>query len=88
MLSHSPRQLETPTLDAGALAFGGDAKRCRIAAMEEALPKARASKWELRVPKLPPRQLVVRAKGEKVSLNTLAVTSLAEGLGEWLAHAD
>jgi predicted HicB family RNase H-like nuclease len=54
----------------------------------EALPKATASKWELRVPKSPPRQLVVRAKGEKVSPNTLAITSLAEGLGESLAHGD
>jgi len=74
MLSHSPRQIETPTLDAGKPSFGEDAMRCRIAVMEKALPKATASKWELRVPKSPPRRLVVRAKGEKVSLNRLAVT--------------
>jgi len=43
-------------------------------------------KWQLRAPKSLHRQLAERAKREGVSLNTLAVTLLAEGLGERTAQ--
>ena len=75
-----------------AIANGEDAKRCWIAAMKEAgrpIPPPSADtaegysgKWQLRAPKSLHRKLAERAKREGVSLNTLAVTLLAEGLGE------
>ncbi len=74
-----------------ALANGGEARRNRIAAMREAgrplpPPGAEAAtysgKWQLRTPKSLHRHLVERARREGVSLNTLAVTLLAQGLGE------
>ena len=81
-----------------AIANGEDAKRCWIAAMKEAgrpVPTPSldpvedySGKWQLRAPKSLHRRLAERAKREGVSLNTLAVTLLAEGLGERIAHGD
>jgi antitoxin HicB len=81
-----------------AIANGEDAKRCWIAAMKEAgrpVPPPSlepvedfSGKWQLRAPKSLHRRLAERAKREGVSLNTLAVTLLAEGLGERTAHGD
>jgi antitoxin HicB len=48
--------------------------------------EAYSGKWQLRTPKLLHRRLAERAKREGVSLNTLAVTLLAEGLGERTAQ--
>jgi antitoxin HicB len=80
-----------------AIANGEDAKRCWISAMKEAgrpIPppsveptEGFSGKWHLRAPKSLHRRLVERAKHEGVSLNTLAVTLLAEGLGE-RSHGD
>ena len=73
-----------------AIANGQDAKRCWIEAMREAgrpipspsvEPEGYSGKWQLRAPKSLHRRLAERAKREGVSLNTLAVTLLAEGLG-------
>ena len=74
-----------------AIANGRDAKRCWIDAMQEAgrpIPPPSAEpaesysgKWQLRAPKSLHRRLAERAKREGVSLNVLAVTLLAEGLG-------
>jgi antitoxin HicB len=79
-----------------AIANGEDAKRCWIAAMKEAgrpipLPSAvtaesYSGKWQLRTPKSLHRKLAERARQEGVSLNTLAVSLLAEGLGERNSH--
>jgi antitoxin HicB len=79
-----------------AIANGEDAKRCWIAAMTEAgrpVPppsvepaEGFSGKWQLRAPKSLHRRLAERAKREGVSLNTLAVTLLAEGLSERSAH--
>ena len=75
-----------------AIANGEDAKCCWIAAMREAgrpIPspaveavESYSGKWQLRAPKSLHRRLAERAKREGVSLNTLAVTLLAESLGE------
>ena len=80
------------------IANGEDAKRCWIAAMKEAgrpIPppslepaEGYSGKWQLRAPKSLHRRLAERAKREGVSLNTLAVTLLAEGLGERSTHND
>ncbi len=82
----------------GAIANGEDAKRCWIAAMKEAgrpIPPPSvepaenySGKWQLRAPKPLHRKLAERARREGVSLNTLAVTLLAEGLGDRTAHCD
>ncbi|HJU17628.1 MAG TPA: type II toxin-antitoxin system HicB family antitoxin [Stellaceae bacterium] len=80
-----------------AVANGEDAKRCWIAAMKEAgrpVPppgggepaECYSGKWQLRVPKSLHRRLAERAKREGVSLNTLAVALLAEGIGERTAQ--
>jgi len=45
-----------------------------------------SGKWQLRGPKSLHRRLGERAKREGVSLNTLAVTLLSQGLGERSAH--
>ena len=45
-----------------------------------------SGKWPLRAPKSLHRRLAERAKHEGVSLNTLAVTLLAQGSGERSAH--
>lgn len=81
-----------------AIANGEDAKCCWIAAMKEAgrpIPapstgsaETYSGKWQLRAPKSLHRRLAERAKREGVSLNTLAVTLLAEGLGDRAAHRD
>jgi antitoxin HicB len=81
-----------------AITNGEDAKRCWIAAMKEAgrpIPppsieaaEGYSGKWQLRAPKSLHRRLAERARREGVSLNTLAVTLLAEGLGERRAHGD
>ena len=81
-----------------AMADGEDAKCCWIAAMKEAgrpIPppsiepaESDSGKWQLRAPKSLHRRLAERAKREGVSLNTLAVTLLGEGLGERSAHGD
>jgi|SRR5271170_2038340 len=81
-----------------AIADGEDAKRCWIAAMKEAgrpVPgpstdpaESYSGKWQLRAPKSLHRRLAERAEREGVSLNTLAVTLLAEGLGERSAQGD
>jgi antitoxin HicB len=75
-----------------------DAKRCWIAAMKEAgrqIPppsvepaQGYSGKWQLGAPKSLHRRLAERAKREGVSLNTLAITLLAEGLGERHGHDD
>jgi antitoxin HicB len=74
-----------------AVANGQDAKASWIAAMTEARrpippptvepPEPYSGKWQLRAPKSLHRKLTERAKREGVSLNTLAVALLAEGLG-------
>lgn len=82
---------------AEAIANGEDAKGCWIAAMKEAgrpIPppspgesrdepaaEGYSGKWQLRAPKSLHRRLAERARREGVSLNALAVTLLAEGLG-------
>jgi antitoxin HicB len=75
-----------------AIANGEDAQRGWIAAMMEAgrpIPspsveptESYSGKWQLRAPKSLHRRLAERAKREGVSLNTLVVTLLAEGLGD------
>jgi antitoxin HicB len=79
-----------------AIANGEDAQRGWIIAMKEAgrpIPppsveptESYSGKWQLRAPKSLHRRLAERAKREGVSLNTLAVTLLAEGLGERIAQ--
>lgn len=74
-----------------AIANGRDAQAGWIAAMREAgrpVPPPGAEpgtdysgKWVLRTPKSLHRSLADRARREGVSLNTLAVALLAEGLG-------
>jgi len=78
-----------------AVANGGDAKAAWIAAMREAgrkVPSPGADpgdgysgKWQMRTPKSLHRRLAEQARREGVSLNTLAVTLLAQGLGERMA---
>ena len=75
-----------------AIAAGREAKAAWIAAMREAgrnVPEPGADptggysgKWLLRTPKSLHRRLAERAEREGVSLNTLAVTLLAQGIGE------
>ncbi len=77
---------ETPE---AAIDNGKDAMRAWIAAMREAgrpIPQPTSTgdysgKWQMRVPKSMHRRLTERARAEGVSLNTLAVTLMAEGLG-------
>ena len=74
-----------------AIANGREAQAAWIAAMREAgrpVPapgsepaESYSGKWQLRTPKTLHRRLAERARREGVSLNTLAVTLLAEGLG-------
>lgn len=45
-----------------------------------------SGKWVVRTPKRMHRKLVELAKNEGVSLNTLAVSLLAEGIGSKLSH--
>lgn len=44
-------------------------------------PAKSSGQWRMRAPRSLHRRLALRAKAEGVSLNTLAVTLLAEGLG-------
>ena len=79
-----------------AVANGQDAKASWIAAMAEAgrpVPpptveplETYSGKWQLRTPKSLHRKLSERARREGVSLNTLAVALLAEGLSAKTAH--
>jgi antitoxin HicB len=76
---------------AEAIANGMDAKAAWLAAMREAgrpIPAATtggterySGKWQLRTPRSLHRSLAERAQQDGVSLNTLAVALLAEGLG-------
>jgi len=80
-----------------AIANGSDAKRGWIAAMREAgrsVPpptsgpeQSYSGKWQLRTPRSLHRRLAERACQEGVSLNTLTITLLAEGLGERRSRA-
>ena len=75
-----------------AIANGRDAQAGWIAAMREAgrpvpAPGAEtgagySGKWLMRTPRSLHRSLAERARREGVSLNTLAVALLAEGLGQ------
>ena len=73
-----------------AIENGKDAMSAWIAAMNAAgrtVPSPagdhrHSGKWQMRVPKSLHRRLAVRAAEEGVSLNTLALTLMAEGLGE------
>jgi len=75
-----------------AIVNGAEAKRDWIAAMRaagRALPpptveatEAYSGKWVVRMPKSLHRGLAERAREEGVSLNTLAITILAQGLGQ------
>jgi antitoxin HicB len=75
-----------------AISNGAEAKRDWIAAMRQAgraLPppsveatEAYSGKWVLRTPKSLHRGLAERAREEGVSLNTLAIAILAQGLGQ------
>jgi antitoxin HicB len=47
-----------------------------------------SGRWNMRVPRSLHRRLAERAKAEGVSLNTLAVTLLAEGLGRRARNGD
>lgn len=74
-----------------ALVNGADALRSWIAAAREfgdPIPRPSrpiddtySGRWNMRVPRSLHRRLAERAKAEGVSLNTFAVTLLAEGLG-------
>ena len=73
-----------------AINNGRDAIICWLAAAKEAghnIPKPgdldkQSGKWVQRVPKSTHLRLVKKAKEEGVSLNTLVVSILAEGLGK------
>ena len=77
-----------------AIANGAEAKRDWMAAMRQAgraLPpptvdatEAYSGKWVVRTPKSLHRGLAERAREEGVSLNTLAIAILAQGLGQAL----
>jgi len=74
-----------------AIANGADALNSWIATAREfgdpvpppspPADEAYSGRWNLRLPKSLHRRLSERAKAEGVSLNTLAVSLLAEGLG-------
>jgi antitoxin HicB len=49
---------------------------------------AYSGRWNMRVPRSLHRRLAERAKAEGVSLNTLALTLLAEGLGRRARDGD
>lgn len=55
---------------------------------QTAVDYVRSGKWQLCAPKSLHRRLAEGARREGVSLNTLAVTLLAEGLGERSALGD
>jgi antitoxin HicB len=78
-----------------AISNGKHALKETIAALKEAgLPvpapsagKSASGKFVARVPKTVHAKLSLRAKAEGVSLNTLVVSLLSEGLGKKSAHA-
>jgi antitoxin HicB len=78
-----------------AIANGDDALKATIAALEErGLPVpapnsggVASGKFVARVPKTIHAQLATRAKSEGVSLNTLVLAFIAEGLGRRENHA-
>jgi antitoxin HicB len=80
---------------AEALTNGSDALKATIAALKaKALPIPQpnsggvaSGKFVARVPKTVHARLATRAKAEGVSLNTLVVTFIAEGLGRKGRHA-
>lgn len=67
-----------------AIDNGADAVRCWLAAARESgrSLEAQSGKWVQRVPKTLHARLSVRAKQEGVSLNTLVLSLIAEGLGK------
>jgi antitoxin HicB len=73
-----------------AIANGRDALKCCLLAMKEfgdPIPRpgsaeAASGQFRLRVPKTMHARLTRRAEQEGVSLNTLAATLIAEGLGK------
>jgi hypothetical protein len=77
---------------------GEKAKRDLIAAVQEAgrsvpPPSAEAAggysgKWQLRTPKSLHRRLAEYAEREEVSLNTLTISLLMEGLGRRAGHGN
>jgi len=77
-----------------AIKNGIDAIACWMAAAKESgrtIPKPgqseqQSGKWVQRVPKSVHSRLVEKAKDEGVSLNTLVVSMLAEGLGKQRLH--
>jgi antitoxin HicB len=81
-----------------AVANGADALRSWLATAREfgdpiPLPSRRSDdaysgRWNMRVPRSLHRRLAERAKAEGVSLNTLALTLLAEGLGRRVHDRD
>lgn len=70
----------------GAIADGQKALKAALAALQQLGRKApepthASGQWRMRAPRSLHQRLAARAKAEGVSLNTLAVTILAEGLG-------
>lgn len=70
-----------------AIANGRDAALCWLETAKEAgwvipAPETQSGKWVQRVPKSLHNTLVLQAKNEGVSLNTLVVSMIAEGLGK------
>ena len=70
----------------GAVREGTDALRSWLATHRELgrpipSPASYSGNWRMRAPKSLHRRLAERAKSEGVSLNTLAVSLLSEGLG-------
>jgi len=69
-----------------AIADGRKALRAAVAALKELghpvpKPAMASGQWRMRAPRSLHQRLSSRAKREGVSLNTLAVTLIAEGLG-------
>lgn len=72
-----------------AIENGRDALRCWVQAMQDAgraIPNPTSGttysgNWQMHVPKSLHRRLAERARAEGVSINTLAVTLIAEGMG-------
>lgn len=68
-----------------AIEDGRNALRSALTAFQETgrkVPAPRTSaQWRMRAPRSLHQRLVARAKSEGVSLNTLAVSLIAEGLG-------
>jgi antitoxin HicB len=81
-----------------AIANGAEAKRDWIAAMHAAgrpvppptveAAESYSGKWVLRTPRSLHRSLAERAREEGVSLNTLAIAILAQGLGQGPGQAE